>query len=61
MLAIVTAPARPEETPALYELKDRTPNLVNFDYRDGVYVVDKVLDSGYLAIGKRLLRFTREE
>ena len=53
--------ARPEETPALYELKDNKPNVVNFDYRDGVYVVDKVLDSGYLAIGKRRLRFTREE
>jgi type IV secretory pathway VirB9-like protein len=53
--------ARPEETPTLYELRDSKPNLVNFQYRDGIYVVDKVLDSGYLAIGKAKLRFKREE
>src|SRR5439155_21374538 len=53
--------ARPEETPTLYELKDGKPNLINFDYRDGVYVVSKILDRGYLAIGKQKLGFTREE
>ena len=53
--------ARPEETPTLYEVKDGKPNLVNFDYRDGVYVVDKILDRGYLVIGKQKLGFTREE
>lgn len=47
--------ARPEETPTLYEIKDGKPNLVNFSYKDGVYVVDKILDQGYLAIGKRKL------
>ncbi len=52
--------ARPEETPTLYELKDGKPNLINFDYRDGVYVVPKILDRGYLAIGKQKLGFTRE-
>jgi len=53
--------ARPEETPTLYEVKDGQPNLVNFEYKDGVYVVTKILDSGYLAIGKQKLSFTREE
>ena len=53
--------ARPEETPTLYEFKDGKPNLVNFSYKDGVYVVDKILDRGYLAVGKRKLGFTREE
>jgi type IV secretion system protein VirB9 len=53
--------ARPEETPALYEIKDGTPNLVNFQYKDGVYVVEKILDQGYLAIGKRKLNFKRED
>src|SRR6185503_13965803 len=33
--------ARPEETPALYEVKDGQPDVINFTYRDGVYVVDK--------------------
>jgi type IV secretory pathway VirB9-like protein len=53
--------ARPEETPALYELKDGKPNLVNFDYKNGIYVVDKILDRGYLAIGKKKLMFARED
>ncbi len=53
--------ARPEETPTLYEVKDGKPNLVNFDYKDGVYVVDKILDAGYLAIGKQKLNFERQE
>ena len=53
--------ARPEETPTLYELKDNKPNVVNCDYKDGVYVVDKILDEGYLAIGKQKLSFERQE
>ena len=53
--------ARPEETPTLYEIKDGKPNLVNFEYKNGVYVVEKILDRGYLAIGKQKLGFTREE
>jgi type IV secretory pathway VirB9-like protein len=53
--------ARPEETPALYEIKDGKPNLVNFVYKDGVYVVDKILDHGYLAVGKQKLAFARED
>jgi len=53
--------ARPEETPVLYEIQDGTPNLVNFEYRNGVYVVDKILDRGYLVIGKQKLVFAREK
>ena len=53
--------ARPEETPALYEVKDGKPNLINFEYRNGTYVVTKILDSGYLAIGKARMNFSRQE
>jgi type IV secretion system protein VirB9 len=53
--------ANPEETPALYEVKNGKPNLINFEFKDGTYVVDKILDSGYLAIGKQRLPFTRQE
>jgi type IV secretory pathway VirB9-like protein len=53
--------ATPEETPTLYELRDGKPNLVNFDYEDGVYVVPKVLERGYLQVGKKKLAFKREE
>ena len=53
--------ARPEETLALYEIKDGKPNLVNFQYKNGAYVVEKILDRGYLAIGKHKLHFWREQ
>lgn len=48
-----------QELPALYELNESGPNLVTFEYRNGSYVVPKVLDSGYLAIGKARLFFRR--
>jgi type IV secretion system protein VirB9 len=50
---------RAPELPSLYELKDGTANLVSFEVRDGIYVIPKVLDNGYLAIGKKRLMFTR--
>jgi type IV secretion system protein VirB9 len=53
--------ARPEETPVLYEIADGKPNLVNFEYANGAYLIRKILDRGYLAIGKEKLNFTREE
>jgi len=49
------------EAPTLYELKDGKPNLINFEFRHGTYVVPKILDSGYLAIGKTRMSFTRQE
>ena len=52
--------ASPQETPSLYELKDGKPNLVNFDFRDGTFVVPKVLETGYLAIGKQKVGFNWE-
>jgi type IV secretory pathway VirB9-like protein len=53
--------ARPEETPTLYEIQEGKPNLIDFEYKNGVYEVHKILDKGYLAIGKQKLVFTREE
>ena len=53
--------ASPQETPALYEIKDGKPNLIDFDYRNGTYVIGKILDSGYLSIGKARMNFTRQE
>ena len=49
--------ANPQEVPALYEVKDDKPNLVEFRYENGLYVVNKVLDRGWLKIGKRTLHF----
>lgn len=48
-----------QETPALYEVKDKKPSLINFDFSNGLYTVPKELDSGYLAIGKQKVAFHR--
>jgi type IV secretory pathway VirB9-like protein len=45
------------ETPALYEVKDKKPSLINFDFANGLYTVPKELDAGYLAIGKQRVDF----
>ena len=45
------------ELPALYELKDGQPSLVNFQVSSGTYVVPKVVESGYLALGKDRFSF----
>jgi type IV secretion system protein VirB9 len=45
------------ELPALYEIKDGKPALLNFQVHDGTYVVPKVLDKGYLALGKERFHF----
>src|SRR5207248_2615790 len=45
------------ELPALYEMKDGQPALVNFQVQNGTYVVPKVLDRGYLALGKDRFAF----
>jgi type IV secretory pathway VirB9-like protein len=47
------------EKPALYEMKDGKPNLVPFQFENGVYIVPKIVDSGYLAVGKKKLNFSR--
>jgi type IV secretion system protein VirB9 len=49
--------ANPIELPTLYEITDGSPNLVTFQVEHGVYVVHKVLDRGYLVIGKQKLVF----
>ena len=51
--------ANATELPALYEVRDGKPNLVNFQVEHGAYVVPKVLDKGYLSVGKQTLAFER--
>jgi type IV secretion system protein VirB9 len=48
------------EKPVFYEIKDGKPNLVSFQLENGVYIVPKVVDAGYLALGKKKLNFTRQ-
>jgi len=51
--------AKATELPSLYEVRDHTPNLVNFHVEHDTYIVPKVLDSGYLVIGGQKLVFDR--
>jgi type IV secretion system protein VirB9 len=45
------------ELPTLYELRDGQPSLVNFQVQSGIYVIPKVLERGYLAVGKERFAF----
>jgi type IV secretion system protein VirB9 len=47
------------EKPALYEIKDGQPNLIPFQLENGVYIAPKIIDSGYLAVGKKKMPFAR--
>jgi type IV secretion system protein VirB9 len=48
-----------QEKPTIYEVKDGKPNLINFELSNGVYVIPKIVNQGYLALGKRRLSFER--
>jgi type IV secretion system protein VirB9 len=45
---------------AVYEVKDGKPNLVTFQLKDGTYILPKIIDHGYLEIGKHRLEFQRK-
>jgi type IV secretion system protein VirB9 len=47
------------EKPALYEVKDGKPNLINFQLEKGVYIAPIIIDAGYLVVGKKRLTFSR--
>jgi type IV secretion system protein VirB9 len=48
------------EKPVFYEIKDGKPNVVSFQLENGVYIIPKVVDAGYLALGKKKLTFARQ-
>ena len=45
---------------SVYEMKDGKPNLITYDLRDGTYIIPKVMDSGYVELGKKRMDFTRK-
>ena len=49
------------ELPTLYEVRDGQPELVNFQVDGGTYIVPKLLDQGYLALGKNRFAFRQEK
>lgn len=53
--------ADPQEVPALYEMKDGKEMLVQYQFSNGLYTIPKILDDGYLRVGKAKLEFHREQ
>ena len=47
------------EKPTFYEVKDGQPTLVNFTLQDGGYVIDHIVDKGYLSVGKHKTTFEK--
>jgi type IV secretory pathway VirB9-like protein len=45
---------------SVYEMKDGKPSLVTYDLREGTYIVPKIMDSGYVELGKKRMEFTRK-
>jgi type IV secretion system protein VirB9 len=45
---------------AVYEMRDGSPSIVNYELRNGTYIVAKVLDAGYFEVGKKKMEFTRK-
>ena len=45
---------------SVYEMRDGKPNLITYDLREGTYIIPKVMDSGYVELGKKRMDFTRK-
>ena len=45
---------------SVYEMKDGKPNLATYDLREGTYIIPKVMDDGYVELGKKRMSFTRK-
>ena len=46
---------------SVYEMKDGRPNVVTYDLREGTYIIPKVMDAGFVELGKKRMGFTRNE
>ena len=45
---------------SVYEIRDGKPNLISYDLREGTYIIPKVMDNGYVELGKKRMEFTRK-
>jgi type IV secretory pathway VirB9-like protein len=45
---------------SIYEMRDGKPNLVSYQLENGTYVIPKVMDSGYMELGKKRMEFSRK-
>ena len=44
---------------SVYEIRDGKPNLITYDLREGTYIIPKVMDNGYVELGKKRMEFLR--
>jgi len=45
---------------SVYDMKDGKPNLINYDLREGTYIIPMVLQNGYMELGKKKMEFARK-
>lgn len=45
---------------SIYEMKDGKPNVISYELHEGTYIVPKVMDSGYVELGKKRMEFSRK-
>src|SRR5271154_6195838 len=45
---------------SVYEMRDGKPNLITYDLREGTYIIPKIMDNGYVELGKKRMDFTRK-
>ena len=45
---------------SIYDMRDGKPNLVTYQLENGTYIIPKVMDSGYVELGKKRMEFTRK-
>ena len=45
---------------SVYEMNDGKPNLVTYELREGTYIIPKVMDNGYVELGKKKMEFARK-
>ena len=49
-----------QEKFSVYEMKDGKPDLINYGLRDGTYIIPKIVDKGYVELGKKHMDFSRK-
>jgi len=45
---------------SVYEMRDGKPNLISYQLNNGTYIIPKVMDSGYVELGKKTMEFSRK-
>ena len=45
---------------SVYEMRDGKPNLISYQLNNDTYIIPKVMDSGYVELGKKKMEFSRK-